>query len=56
MDMYEPYNEIPHVELQKVYQLYLVVKNVETHDVESSKDLTNTFNEINGHPDVVAFC
>ena len=30
-------------------------KNVEIHDVESSKDLQEVFNTINGHPDVMHF-
>ena len=38
----------------KLYHLYFG-KNVEIHDVESSKDLQDTFNAINGHPDVMHF-
>jgi len=30
-------------------------KNVEIHDVESSKDLQEMFNVINNHPDVMHF-
>ncbi len=52
--MYEPYNEeirMSDIKLPAVFG----GKNVEIHDVESSKDLQDTFNAINGHPDVMHF-
>ncbi len=52
--MYEPYNEI-HMWDYKALPAVFGGKNVEIHDVESSKDLQDTFNAINGHPDVMHF-
>ncbi|WP_338881994.1 alpha-keto acid decarboxylase family protein [Staphylococcus aureus] len=52
--MYEPYNEI-HMWDYKALPAVFGGKNVEIHDVESSKDLQEVFNAINGHPDVMHF-
>ncbi len=52
--MYEPYNEI-HMWDYKALPAVFGGKNVEIHDVESSKDLQDTFNAINGHPNVMHF-
>ncbi len=52
--MYEPYNEI-HMWDYKALQAVFGGKNVEINDVESSKDLQDKFNAINGHQDVMHF-